>query len=86
MAANTRAFSRRGTVVTIFGCNGVGACGPLDNVRKGDIVVGVFSVSTGASVSSQFESTITQPGQIQQSSAANNSGLEFDVMIQPGGP
>jgi hypothetical protein len=80
---NVRAFSRRGTVITIFGSNGAGACGPLDNARKGDIVVGIFSVSTGSNMSSQFESTISVPGQIQQTGSANNSATEVDVMIQP---
>jgi hypothetical protein len=83
MTTNIRAFSRRGTVTTIFGSNGAGACGPLDAVRKGDVVVGVFNVASGASMSAQFESSVTQPGQIQQTGSANNSAVEVDVMIQP---
>jgi hypothetical protein len=73
---------RYGTVQTAFGANGVGACSVMFAVR-GDIVVGVYNIATGASASSSFESTVTVTGQVQQSSSANNSANEYDFFIQP---
>jgi hypothetical protein len=59
------------------GCarNGAGAC-IVPGVAKGDIVVAVYNISTLASAASSFETTVTIPNQIQQSSASNLSAVE----------
>jgi hypothetical protein len=82
MSVNIRGMSRRGMVETAFGSNGVGSC-VVPFAVKGDIVVGVYNVATGASASSSFETTVTVTGQVQQSSSANNAANEYDFYIAP---
>jgi hypothetical protein len=82
MSVNIRGMSRRGMVETSFGFNGTGGCN-VPFAVKSDLVVGVFNIVTGASASSQFETTVTVTGQVQQTGSANNSANEFDFFIQP---
>jgi hypothetical protein len=82
MTVNVRGMTRRGFVETALGANGANSC-VVPFAVKNDLVLGVFNIVTGASASSQFETTVTVTGQVQQTGSANNSANEFDFFIQP---
>jgi hypothetical protein len=82
MSVNIRGMTRRGFVETSFGANGTNPC-VVTFAVKNDLVAAVFNMVTGATASSQFESTVTVTGQVQQTSSTNNSANEFDFFIQP---
>lgn len=86
MAVNVSGSTRRGFVERASGvaaAGGVVLGGPT-TVVKNDIVVGAYNIVTLASAAASFETTISVPGQIRQSSAADLSGNEYDFFIQPG--
>lgn len=82
MSVNVRGLRRLGWVETAFGTNLAGAVIASFAV-KGDIVVGVYNIVTGATAASLFETTVSVTGQVQQTSATNQSANEFDFFIQP---
>lgn len=79
---NVSALSRKPTQLIIFGRNGAGAC-PCPGAVKGDSVLGAHDITTLASNSSAFESTISVTGQIQQSSVSNLSSKEYVISLMP---
>ncbi len=82
---NIQATMRSPQVLRGFGNNGVGAC-IVPGVSVGDTVLGVYNISTLASASSSFQSTVTVQFQVQQSSSTNLSTAEFWFITVPGGP
>jgi hypothetical protein len=60
----------------ITGKNGTAAI-PLPGVIAGDRVVDVRNVTTTGSEASNFETTISVAGQLQQTSASNLSGNQY---------
>jgi hypothetical protein len=66
-------------------CSGRVGAGPIGcaPARIGDIVVGVYNVTTLANASSGFEATISANGQLQQTMAGDASAAEFFVFLMP---
>lgn len=84
MTVNIRGMRRPSFVVTVAGLNGTGGV-PVGGVLKSDIIENVRNIVTGASASASFETVATVNGEVQQSSASNLSGNEYDFIITPVG-
>lgn len=81
MAVIYNASSRNPVPVTLVqGLNGTGSC-IVGDAKKGDIVVGMYNISTLGSESGNFESTVSVQGQIQQTSSSNLSGNQYWAYI-----
>jgi hypothetical protein len=56
--------------------NGVGGC-VLPSAMLGDRIIGVVNTSTGGVESTNFETTVSKPGQLQQLSSSNLSSTQY---------
>lgn len=82
LAPNLQGTMRSPQVFRGYANNGAGAC-IVPGVNVGDIVLGVYNISTLASAGSSFQSTVTVANQVQQSSASNLSTAEFWFITVP---
>ena len=67
-------------VTQVQGLNGIGAC-IVPDVKKSDIVVGMYNIATLNSESSNFETTVSVSGQIQQTTSNNLSGNQYWAFV-----
>jgi hypothetical protein len=82
MTVNIRGMRRPPFVVTAFGLNGSGGV-PIGGVNVGDIVENVRLITTTASASGSFETTVSVANEIKQTSSANLSANEYDFIVTP---
>lgn len=82
MSVNARGMRRASFVVTAFGLSAAGGV-PVPGTQVGDIVENVRLITTGASASGSFETTVTVANEVRQSSSSNLAANEYDFIVTP---